>query len=95
MASTLAIVALFLPLRRRVQSFIDQRLFRRRYDARLVLQAFARRTQQQAEVEALSADILATVQETLEPEHASLWIIRRCEPRPAPCVRRPVCASVM
>ncbi len=75
-ASTLAIAALFLPLRARVQAFIDRRFFRQRYDARLVLAAFARRAQQESEVEVLSADILSTVQEALEPEMASVWITR-------------------
>jgi hypothetical protein len=76
-ASTLAIAALFQPLRMRVQGFIDRRFFRKKYDARLVLEQFAARAQQEADLDAISADILSTVQETLEPEGARLWIIRR------------------
>jgi hypothetical protein len=73
-ASTLAIAALFGPLRRRVQAFIDRRFFRRKYDAQQVLAQFAARAQQQADLDAVSADLLATVQETLEPENVQLWL---------------------
>jgi hypothetical protein len=76
-ASTLAIAALFQPLRRRVQALIDRRFFRRKYDARQVLERFARRAQQEADLDALSDDVLATVQETLEPDGARLWLVRR------------------
>jgi hypothetical protein len=76
-ASTLAIAALFGPLRRWVQGFIDRRFFRRTYDAQLVLAQFAQRAQQDAELDALSADLLATVQEALEPEEAQIWLVRR------------------
>ena len=75
--STLAIAGLFQPLRTRIQAVIDRRFFRRKYDAAQVLAAFARRAQQEADLDALSADMLGVVQETLEPEHARLWIIRR------------------
>lgn len=76
-ASTLAIAALFGPLRRRVQVFIDRRFFRRKYDARLVLSQFAARAQREADLDALSADLLATVDETLKPEQVRLWLVRR------------------
>jgi hypothetical protein len=75
-ASTLAIAALFGPLRRRVQSFIDRRFFPRKYDGRRVLEAFALRAQREADLEALSAAILHVVQETLEPEQAHIWVRR-------------------
>jgi hypothetical protein len=76
-ASTLVIAALFQPLRTRVQAFIDRRFFRRKYDARQVLAQFAQRAQQEADLDALAADVIATVQETLEPEEVKLWLVRR------------------
>ncbi|NJM05687.1 hypothetical protein HC891_05095 [Candidatus Gracilibacteria bacterium] len=76
-ASTLVIAALFGPLRGRVQAFIDRRFFRKKYNAQLVLEQFAQRAQQQADLDTVSADVLATVQETLEPEGVQLWLLRR------------------
>lgn len=75
--STLAIAALFQPLRRHVQAIIDRRFFRNTYDAVRVLSGFAQRAQQQADLDTLSADILGVVQETLEPDGVRLWLIRR------------------
>ena len=75
-ASTLAIAALFGPLRRRVQAIIDRRFFRRKYDARLVLEQFATRAQQEVDIDALAGNIVQVVQETLEPERAQLWLIQ-------------------
>lgn len=72
--STLAIASLFGPLRRWVQRVIDRRFFRRKYDARLVLEQFALRAQQQSDLDALGADILGVVQDTLEPERVTLWL---------------------
>jgi len=80
-ASTLAIAALFQPLRQRVQALIDRRFFRKKYDARLVLAQFAVRAQQDADLDALAADILTTVQEALEPEGAQLWLANQQEAR--------------
>lgn len=60
-----------------VQAFIDQRFFRRRYDAQQVLREFAERAQHQPELDALGADVIATVRQTLEPESAQLWFMRR------------------
>lgn len=74
-ASTLTIAALFLPLRRRVQGTIDQRFFRRTYGAPQLLGTFARRSQQDAGLEAVSRDVVGTVQEALEPEAVALWLI--------------------
>ena len=76
-ASTLTIAALFGPLRRRVQAVIDRRFFRRKYDAQQVLEQFALRAQQQVDLDVLSADVVGVVQETLEPEGAQLWLVRR------------------
>jgi hypothetical protein len=76
-ASTLAIAALFGPLRRQLQAFIDRRFFRKKYDAQMVLAQFAQRAQHQADLDTVSADLLATVQETLEPEQTTLWLLRR------------------
>jgi hypothetical protein len=75
-ASTLAIAALFGPLRRRVQALIDRRFFRKKYDARQVLEAFAARAQAEADLDALAADLLATVDETLKPERVTVWVRR-------------------
>jgi len=76
-ASTLAIAALFGPLRRGVQALIDRRFFRKKYDARLVLAQFAVRAQQEADLDTLAADLLETVDETLKPADVRLWIVRR------------------
>lgn len=74
--STLAIAALFQPLRRRVQAFIDRRFFRKKYDARLLLEQFARCAQQDADLDVRSSDVLTTVQETLAPEGVKLWLVQ-------------------
>ena len=76
-ASTLAIAALFQPLRRRLQAVIERRFFRRAYDASQVLESFARRAQVNAELETVSRDLLDTVQDTFEPEHVRLWLRHR------------------
>jgi hypothetical protein len=76
-ASTLSIAVLFQPLRRWVQVAVDRRFDRTRYDARLVLAQFAARAQQQAELDAIAGDLLATVDETLKPEQATLWLMWR------------------
>jgi hypothetical protein len=73
-AATLAVAAAFQPIRRRVQDLTDRRFNRRRYDAVQTIAAFSAPLRQQVELDSLTAEVLAVLEETMQPSHASLWL---------------------
>ena len=80
--ATLAVAALFQPVRRRVQAVVDRRFNRRRYDAARTIAAFSTRLRQQVDLDSLTGELLAVIEQTMQPIQASLWLRPQSRPMP-------------